>query len=241
MWNYDTVLPPWNTDHRPGDNDVTAALFLLVRQYGLPAQLFVCPGRDDPFYPDDFKTLGVAGASTDPMKRSNFSSPYNLGYSMHVPYPPPNAFALGFRWGLTAKPGFAILADLNPGERFVDSCVVTHSNFYILDGPTTPTDPPDLQRMANSRNHEKRGQNVLYADGHCEWSPTAFAGYNQDNIYTLAGPMGVTSGKTNQWTTGAQCFYLGAFFINNPDDSIMQPNEGATVSSVMSASGLGIN
>ncbi len=236
VWNYDLPVQPWDTAHRPGDNDVTAAIFMLIKQYRLPAELFVCPGRGDPFYPDRFDTLGVAGASRDPALRSNFSSPYNLGYSVSLPYPPPNANALGYRWGTKAKPGFAIMADLNPGERFIDSCVVTTSGFFGGRGPQTPSDPPSLQRVANSRNHNKTGQNVLYADGHCEWSATAFAGYNQDNIYTFAAGTG-TTGNTNQWTSGAQCFFAGLFKLFYPEDSIMQPNEGDTLVTV----GLGIN
>ena len=60
------------------------------------------------------------------------------------------------------------MADLNPGERFSDCCCITHSGLYGGNGPQTPTDPSNLQVMANSRNHNKKGQNVLYADGH--WS-----------------------------------------------------------------------
>src|SRR5205807_316968 len=85
---WDQPTTPWNTTKRPGDNDITACLFMLIRLYRLPSELFVCPGRGDPFYPDRFDTLGVAGASTDPSRRSNFSSPYNLGYSISIPYPP---------------------------------------------------------------------------------------------------------------------------------------------------------
>ena len=36
---------------------------------------------------------------------------------------------------------------------------------------------------ANSDNHEDRGQNVLYADGHVDWTQTALCGLNGDNIY----------------------------------------------------------
>lgn len=231
VWNYDLALPAWDAVHRTGDNDVTAALFLLIKQYKLPAALFVCPARADTFYPDKFDTFGVAGASADPTLRSNFSSPYNLSYSMSIPYMPPNAWVLGYRWGVAADPGFAVMADLNPGERFLDSCVVTSSGFFGGIGPQSPSDPPALQQKANSRNHEKRGQNVLYADGHCEWSATAFAGYNQDNIYTWAHP-------PNQWTSGAQCFWNGDYKLYYPNDSIMEPDEGDTFSTT---GGLGIN
>jgi len=232
----DDVLPPWQVNKRPGDNDVTACLFLLLKTYQLPAALFVCPARFD-MYPDTFGTLGVAGASTNPVLRSNFSSAYNLSYSISLPFPPSNAWSIGYRWGIAANAGFAIMADLNPGERFSDCCCITHSGLYGGNGPQTPTDSSILQAMANSRNHNKKGQNVLFADGHCEWSATAFAGYNQDNIYSYAGPPGVTSGLTNQWTTGSQV--PSPWTLINPNDSIMQPNEGDMINTTNG--GLGIN
>lgn len=232
----DDVLPPWQVSKRPGDNDVTACIFLLLRTYNLPAALFVCPARYD-MYPDTFSTMGIAGASSDPTRRSNFSSPYNLSYSISLPFPPANGWGIGYRWNSTANAGFAIMADLNPGERFPDCCVVTHSGLYGGNGPTTPSDPANIQAMANSRNHNKKGQNVLYADGHCEWAPTAFAGYNQDNIYTYAGSIGVTSGITNQWTTGSQLPF--PWTMLQPNDSIMQPNEGDMINPTNG--GIGIN
>ena len=38
-------------------------------------------------------------------------------------------------------------------------------------------------KRANSENHEKDGQNVLYGDGHVDWQQTALCGANGDNIY----------------------------------------------------------
>jgi len=41
-----------------------------------------------------------------------------------------------------------------------------------------------IEASANSPNHDKDGQNILFGDGHVDWSSTAFAGRGQDNIYT---------------------------------------------------------
>ena len=234
----DNVVPPWQVAKRPGDNDVTGCLFLLLRTYQLPSALFICPGRYD-MYPDDFSnTFGVAGASTDPQHRSNFSSVYNLSYSVSLPFPPSTAWKIGYRWGIAADPGFAIMADLNPGEKYSDCCCVSHSGLYGSNGPSTPTDGPQLQMMANSRNHNKKGQNVLFADGHCEWAPTAFAGYDQDNIYTTCLGSG-TTGLANKWTTAAQT--PNPWALQNPNDSMMQPNEGDMFNPANTHGGLGIN
>jgi prepilin-type processing-associated H-X9-DG protein len=37
---------------------------------------------------------------------------------------------------------------------------------------------------ANSANHERDGQNVLYGDGHVAWQTNALAGTHGDNVYT---------------------------------------------------------
>ena len=229
VWNWDTVLPPWNTDHRPGDNDVTASLFLLVRNYRISAKVFVCPSRGD-YYADRFPTFGVAGASSDPTKRSNFSSPYNLSYSVSLMFRPDLAEKICWRWNLSRmKSDVAIMADLNAGERYPDSCNVTVSNFYGGIGPVKPTDTASLQRKSNSRNHRKDGQNVLYADGHVIWANTAFVGYNNDNIYTLAFDYPQTSPAGAPWASGK---------IKYPHDSILLPYESANLST---QGGLGIN
>jgi prepilin-type N-terminal cleavage/methylation domain-containing protein/prepilin-type processing-associated H-X9-DG protein len=229
IWNWDTVLPPWNTDRRPGGNDVTASLFLLVRNYRMSSKVFVCPSRPE-YYPDQFPTLGVAGASSDPGRRSNFSSPFNLSYSISLMFRPDLATQIGWKWNLSGtKSGVALMADLNPGERYADSCVVTASGFYGGIGPKMPNDPASLQRKANSRNHRKAGQNVLYADGHVTWASTAFVGYNNDNIYSLAWD--------NPWTSGTGAPY-SATMIKYPMDSILLPWESANLST---QGGLGIN
>jgi prepilin-type N-terminal cleavage/methylation domain-containing protein/prepilin-type processing-associated H-X9-DG protein len=226
---WDTVLPPWNTDHRPGDNDITASLFLLVRNYRLSSKVFVCPSRGD-YYPDRFPTFGVAGASSDPSKRSNFSSPYNLSYSVSQMFLPDLATKLGWRWNASRmKSDVALMADLNAGERYPDSCNVTLSGLYGGIGPTTPKDTQSLQRRANSRNHRKDGQNVMYADGHVAWARTAFAGYNDDNIYSLAWD--------NQWTSGAGLSYSATKY-KYQHDSILLPYESANLTT---QGGLGIN
>lgn len=229
---WDQVSPPWNTTKRPGDNDMTATLFLLLRTYNLPSATFVCPSRQE-FFPDRFDSTFAAGtipnATRDPKKRSNFSSPFNLSYSVTNMFPPLKAVKMGWKWRSDANAGFAIMADLNPGERYPGSCVVTVSGLWGGTGPQTPSDGEYFQRRANSRNHQRQGQNVLYADGHVTWNSTAFCGFNQDNIYTMA--------LDNQWTSVATMSYDSNAW-SQTWDSQMQPMDTATLSTV---GGLGIN
>ncbi len=157
----DTVDP--FTAGGPDANDVTAALFLLVRQ-GLPAEVFICPYNDDTEFAIDTK------ATRD---RSNFTDyRRNLAYSFANPYPPAGTTGYFFKSNMSA--GFALAADLNPGVKLPASDVTA----------PVANSPSATMKKALSRNHERDGQNVLYADGHVSWEKTPFCGVNNDNIFT---------------------------------------------------------
>jgi prepilin-type N-terminal cleavage/methylation domain-containing protein len=132
----------------PQANDVTAALFLLMRTRRFPAILFVEP------YTDEIENS--PDPAINPGSRSNFTDyKKNLGYSYANPYASTAAVAAGFQFNNKINPSFALAADQNPG----------------IAGK-------------NSRNHEGRGQNVLFADIHVQWETTTACGVNGDDIYT---------------------------------------------------------
>jgi prepilin-type N-terminal cleavage/methylation domain-containing protein/prepilin-type processing-associated H-X9-DG protein len=92
----------------------------------------------------------------DVMTHSNFTDyQKNCAYSYLNAYPDPAAVTSGYKVTSKINGSFPIAADLNPG---------TGAN-------------------QNSKNHEGRGQNVLYADGHAQWEQTSRCGINQDDIY----------------------------------------------------------
>ena len=154
---------PFNSSDAPAVNDVTAAMFLLIRYADLHAEIFVCPHSAA-------KEWDLAGKRLDQV--SNFPSDKYLSYSIANPYPSSQAVARGYKWDGTIQADFAIAADINPGG---------HALLKL-----TATSPQSQHREGNSRNHAQEGQNVLYADGHVEWSTTSFAGANKDNIYAAA-------------------------------------------------------
>ena len=51
--------------------------------------------------------------------------------------------------------------------------------------PTATSSAKDM-KLANSNNHDKDGQNILYGDGHVAWESNPFVGTNRDNIFTYA-------------------------------------------------------
>jgi hypothetical protein len=144
----------------PGSNDVTAALFLLMRAQNLSPAFFICPsGAATPW----------DGAGAAVSARSNFPGESTLGYSLQNPYPSDAAVKLGFRWKSVFPTAFALAADINPGTPEV----LTVTPWTNFQGGSP----------ANSPNHEGRGQNVLYGDLHCDFCQTPFSGVSLDNIY----------------------------------------------------------
>ncbi|HEV7299453.1 MAG TPA: hypothetical protein VGN72_08835 [Tepidisphaeraceae bacterium] len=147
----------------PRPNDVTASIHLLRRTQKLPATIFVCPFSDaERAIPDKI----------DARLQSNFSNyRQNLGYSFAVPYPDHGPSPRPSR--LLTK-SYILAADINPGFAGADDNAAL----------ATIESPARIATMANSANHAKDGQNVLYGDGHVDWVTTAFAGPLEDNIFT---------------------------------------------------------
>ena len=75
------------------------------------------------------------------------------------------------------EPTFVLAADMNPGT------VGSNDNVLL---PTTSSSATQM-KAGNSNNHNKDGQNVLYADSHVEFQNNPFVGVSRDNIYTRGG------------------------------------------------------
>jgi prepilin-type processing-associated H-X9-DG protein len=155
----------------PAPNDVTAALFLLLRTQDISSKYFVCPAAPvgEPW---NF------GGKT-PADVSNFPGRQFLSYSYANPYPSKAAVDAGFRFNGTLPPDFALAADMNSGMQSLAT--------------VRPNAGATQMRQVNTRSHDGEGQNVLYADGHVEFQNTVFCGMHRtpaggpperDNIYT---------------------------------------------------------
>src|SRR5690606_8381357 len=102
----------------------------------------------------------------DPRQRGNFRSRAGLGYSYSSPF----SNADWYRMNDTQPADFALMADMNPGVvgRRDDVAGVRHD------------DPPMRRMRGNSNNHDKAGQNVLYASGHVQFQATPYCGNKRD-------------------------------------------------------------
>jgi prepilin-type processing-associated H-X9-DG protein len=127
--------------------------------------VFTCP------YDDVFHYLPETG---DWQNRSNFTSiAINLGYSFADGYPDAASKGAGYQWTTRLGATFAIAADKNPGTDAPRDDVLD-----VIPGASSK-----VTERGNSNNHEQDGQNVLFGDGHVEWTKTCLCGTNGDNIY----------------------------------------------------------
>jgi prepilin-type N-terminal cleavage/methylation domain-containing protein/prepilin-type processing-associated H-X9-DG protein len=167
---------PFARDTQVRPNDVTASLWLLVRTSLAQPGLFICPSASEYLEP------------TDPGEwkhRSNFSGRQHLSYS----YASPFSSALGYTLNEYLPADFALMADKNPAITRFGSNVTA-----------PPWDAPAFaMAQANSNNHDRAGQNVLYADGHVAFQTTPYCGVGQgglrDNIYTALQSPPVKKGQ----------------------------------------------
>jgi type II secretory pathway pseudopilin PulG len=110
-------VPTWGTgaaatqpfaSDGPAENDITAALFLLLRTQQIGPELFVCPASNH-----EKDSLGNV-ATLPPLHRSNFTDVQrHLSYSYHNPYHSASAVHGFILTGSMAN--VAVVADKNPG------------------------------------------------------------------------------------------------------------------------------
>jgi type II secretory pathway pseudopilin PulG len=181
-------------------NNVPECLFLLLRTQDITAAVFNCPSANTT--PDSY-----GGGTNTALNQINFTNiQQNLSYSYANPFPDSYAAGAGFKMVQGMEPTFALCADINPGT------TGGGGNDNVL--AVTSNSSPSQMALGNSNNHNKQGQEVLYADFHVDWQTNPFCGVNQDNIYTAGGTLFYNSGIPT--------------LVNSPytiNDSIMLPTD----------------
>jgi prepilin-type N-terminal cleavage/methylation domain-containing protein/prepilin-type processing-associated H-X9-DG protein len=192
----------------PTNNDVTAALYLLLRTQDITSEVFTCPSANSEKW--DF-----GGGSNTALNWSNWNGTAgvqrNLSYSYANPYPDSTAVSSGYKLNNSLGAEFAVAADINPGD---PTSSPGGSNDNVL--AVTSTSSARDMKQANSNNHDEDGQNVLYGDGHVEFQSNPFVGVQRDHIYARR-----SSGGTNP-------FALDTVVIGSPydqNDSILLPTD----------------
>lgn len=205
------------------DNDVTAALYFAMRSTAaLTADNFVCPSSRCKAW--DLKLAQVdqyVNWSIVPGSTNYFHT--TLSYSIQNPYPSIRARNSGFAWSIRTigpRADYAIAADINPGpgpKQNVSADALPPQLTKRMMGPS-------VLRGANSPNHNCEGQNVLYGDGHVDWSATPWCGVGNDNIYTYlktAPPAGPGSASPAHQGLSKELDQLQSQY--DADDTILLP------------------
>lgn len=167
--DHDGLLPavtlkpgsPWWKIGYSGKEDYsnTRRGWLLVKYEYVEPSRFVCSARRVARRPD-FAALQV-------QQYSDFPSRAYIHYSIRISCPDARE-----RCGDIRK---VIMADLNPLSEMLPE---DHSSSVNIELCETLLN-------SNSRNHNSRGQNVLYSDGTVEWTRRRCTRTSKDDFYTL--------------------------------------------------------
>jgi len=198
--------------NRENDDDVSASLFLLLRTQDITTGVFVCPSSNA-------EAWDYGGGSNTAQNWVNFQqnggSFKNLSYSYENPFPTSTAISNGWRLNTSLPADYAVASDINPG------LTVPSTTFNVTSVPTSAA--ASTMRLANSANHEQDGQEVLYGDGHVDWSNNPFCGTQRDNIFTGRETGGVL---TNPFSSGGSAIKgSAATGPYDQTDSILLPTD----------------
>jgi prepilin-type processing-associated H-X9-DG protein len=139
--------------------------------------------KSDPF-------VTAPAVTTDPSGKlyADFQNDKQISYSFAYPYAyaidPTNpkaagTFVVGPWWKNTTNASIPIAADMAP----LNGTGSPARNVSITS--TGMSASGGISRAANSGNHQSDGQNVVFADGHVDFSHRPDVGEANDNIYTL--------------------------------------------------------
>jgi prepilin-type processing-associated H-X9-DG protein len=188
---------PKTSDVTPAPNDVSAALFMLLRTQDITSDVFICPSTG-------MEPMKYGGAKNTPANWTNWKGNKgladHLSYSYQNAYPSKQAIEAGWKLNNAIGAEYAVMADINPG---IDALI----RVPIAAGE-------DAARIGNSPNHGGEGQNVLYGDGHVEFQSSPYVGVARDNIYTYGN-----SGADHKDAAGDGI--VGSSI--GPNDSILLP------------------
>ena len=183
--------------YRPAFNDVTAALYQLLRTQDITSEVFVCPTTE--LEPWDY-----GGGKRTAQHWTNWAGAEglrkHLSYSYQNPYPSHKAIGLGFKLNNSISAEFAVGSDMNPGGEALLKLNAKSAARQMRDG--------------NSYNHDRDGQNILFGDGHVEFLQTPFVGVQRDNVFTYGKSGKDVADKGGDGIVGSPV---------GPEDSILLP------------------
>ena len=168
----DAFKPVDGTEYMAQPNDITAAMWHLLRESDLVPEVFLCPSASG--------TPVAFGAGAGKESYVNWANPIeNCSYSFHNMYYDALGITKGSIWTDSLGSTFPMAADMNPGVTEIGGGEFRDN----VEGVNVNSPGREMQ-LANSNNHNKEGQSVLFGDGSVRFVKTPFEGDNGDNIYT---------------------------------------------------------
>jgi prepilin-type N-terminal cleavage/methylation domain-containing protein/prepilin-type processing-associated H-X9-DG protein len=225
-----TSVPTWATGATASDpfvsgttvsvNDVSAAIFLLLRAGDITSEVFTCPSSNA-------QKWDYGGGTNTAQNWCNWNGGtsgllINESYSYENPYPSSGAISNGFKLNTSISAEYAVASDINPGFSGDGSNLTGGTG--AVNTVTTGSSAKQMQG-ANSINHNGAGQNVLFGDGHVEFDQNPFVGVQRDNIYTAYA----NTGAPGAGSPGGTNLTGSAIIFSSPgdgNDSILLPTSG---------------
>ena len=185
-----------------GASTIASSLYLLIKEgYASPKQ-FICKGDAGA---TEFRISDYSPHVDIPDYIRTFEDPWDFGkpvldelgtgpafhcsYSYHMPYySPTRPRTSGFPVTTSSSTKSPLCADKNPYlDKNATDYIVDAGRYVIWDPVNGYTDPapgaPENKPFGNSASHQRKGQNVLYNDGHVEFATTPNVGIEEDNIW----------------------------------------------------------
>ncbi len=161
-------------------NNLTASMWLLVRDGSASMKTYICPESGDVR-----DSLERKGRVTVLKHTWDFGKRESLSYSM------PNFYHKLVRrhWSTSARGSTVLLGDNNNADG---------PDIHTLAADRMPSQE-EVARLENSHNHRQDGQNFLFADASVRFFTTPFQGVEYDNVYamTIGGKNAAPSLKLN--------------------------------------------
>ena len=159
------------------DSNLTAGLFIIVRDGSSSTGSFTCPSSGDE--KDELKNL--AGTAQPLVQCFDFAGSKRLSYSMINSH----GTKSGSNWGSAAPGDYVLMGDDNDASDATVS-TATGGAVHTLEKEGAPNIDA-IEQYENSNNHDQEGQNHTFGDGHVTFSNDPFVGRSTDNAHALKG------------------------------------------------------
>jgi len=163
-----------DTNQTGGEATISASLYLLVRHNGVSPESFVC-GADKGVTEFRPQKYGVIDRGLADLWDFSANPARHCSYAYQMVYGP-------YLLATSGESSTAIAADRNP---WIDSPFAKAGDFSKFVPGLSPFEGTrEQEHQGNAIMHGRRGQNVLFLDGHVEYAMCPYCGYGDDNIYT---------------------------------------------------------